>query len=106
MRCGLRGCLPGGCSLVIHEVPLTIDLIPTPVSRIDVRVGVDWMFRNQGTVDCAEQLVHIQNPSGGELIVYGKGRLRQLVFCSVVNAREVLGFVLRLISGTKSCIIS
>ncbi|KAJ9544606.1 hypothetical protein OSB04_024313 [Centaurea solstitialis] len=32
----------------------------------------------------------VRNPSGGELIVYDEGRLRQLVFCSVTNARKYL----------------
>ncbi|KAJ9542385.1 LOW QUALITY PROTEIN: hypothetical protein OSB04_028891 [Centaurea solstitialis] len=65
-------------------------LYPHPVSRIDVIVGVDGMFRNRGTVDCAEQLARIQNSSGGELIVYGEGRRRQLAFSSITKAREYL----------------
>ncbi|KAJ9552733.1 hypothetical protein OSB04_016778 [Centaurea solstitialis] len=78
------------CVIVIHGVSFIIDLIPTPMNRIDEIVGVDWMFRNRGTVDCAGQLVRIQNPSGGELIVYGKGRRKQLAFCSVAKARRRL----------------
>ncbi|KAJ9546708.1 hypothetical protein OSB04_019251 [Centaurea solstitialis] len=78
------------CVIVIHGVTFTIDLIPIPMNGIDVIAGVDWMFRNGGTVDCAGQLVRIQNPSGGELIVYGKGRRKQLAFCSVANARRWL----------------
>ncbi|KAJ9553199.1 hypothetical protein OSB04_017244 [Centaurea solstitialis] len=38
-----------GCTIVIHGVPFSIDLIPTPMNGIDVIVGVDWMFRNHGT---------------------------------------------------------
>ncbi|KAJ9564756.1 LOW QUALITY PROTEIN: hypothetical protein OSB04_000722 [Centaurea solstitialis] len=79
-----------GCTMVIHGVPFCIDLIPTPMNGIDVIVGVDWMFRNHGTVVCAEQLVRIQDPSGGELVVYGKGRRDQLAFCSVAKARRWL----------------
>ncbi|KAJ9556112.1 hypothetical protein OSB04_010726 [Centaurea solstitialis] len=75
---------------VIHGVTFTIDLIPIPMNGIDVIAGVDWMFRNGGTVDCAGQLVRIQDPSGGELIVYGKGRRKQLAFCSVAKARRWL----------------
>ncbi|KAJ9546535.1 LOW QUALITY PROTEIN: hypothetical protein OSB04_019078 [Centaurea solstitialis] len=74
------------CTIVIHGVSFSIDLIPTPMNGIDVIVGVDWMFRNHGTVVCAEQL----NPSGGELVVYGKGRRNRLAFCSVAKARRWL----------------
>ncbi|KAJ9555712.1 hypothetical protein OSB04_010326 [Centaurea solstitialis] len=79
-----------GCTIVIHGVPFCIALIPTPMNGIDVIVGVDWMFRNHGTVVCAEQLVRIQDPSGGELVVYGKGRRDRLAFCSVAKARRWL----------------
>ncbi|KAJ9538034.1 hypothetical protein OSB04_030767 [Centaurea solstitialis] len=79
-----------GCTIVIHGVPFSIDLIPTPMKGIDVIVGVDWMFRNHDTVVCAEQLVRIQDPSGGELVVYGKGRRDRLAFCSVTKARRWL----------------
>ncbi|KAJ9565973.1 hypothetical protein OSB04_001939 [Centaurea solstitialis] len=78
------------CVIVIHGVTFTIDLIPIPMNGIDVIAGVDWMFRNGGTVECAGQLVRIQDPSGGELIVYGKGRRKQLAFCSVAKARRWL----------------
>ncbi|KAJ9567181.1 LOW QUALITY PROTEIN: hypothetical protein OSB04_003147 [Centaurea solstitialis] len=55
-----------------------------------VIMGVDWMFRNRGTVDYTEQLVRIQNPSGGELVVYGEGRRKHLALCSVAKARKWL----------------
>ncbi|KAJ9564890.1 hypothetical protein OSB04_000856 [Centaurea solstitialis] len=78
------------CTIVIHGVSFSINLIPTSMNRVDVIVGVDWMFRNHDILDIAEQLVRIQNPSGGELIVYGKGRKKQLAFCSVAKAERYL----------------
>ncbi|KAJ9538895.1 LOW QUALITY PROTEIN: hypothetical protein OSB04_031628 [Centaurea solstitialis] len=66
------------CTIVIHGVSFGINLIPTSMNGVDVIVGVDWMFRNHDILDIAEQLVRIQNPSGGELIVYGEGRKKQL----------------------------
>ncbi|KAJ9546395.1 hypothetical protein OSB04_018938 [Centaurea solstitialis] len=47
-------------------------------SPLAIDIAVEEMFPNRGIVDGAEQLVRIQNPSGGELIVYGEGRRRQL----------------------------
>ena len=79
-----------GCVIEIHGVTFSIDLIPTPMNGIDVIVGVDWMFRNRATVVVAEQLVRIQDPSGGELVVYGEGRGKRLAFCSVAKARKYL----------------
>ncbi|KAJ9556417.1 hypothetical protein OSB04_011031 [Centaurea solstitialis] len=79
-----------GCVIVIHGVTFSIDLIPIPMKGIDVVVGADWMFRNRATVDCAEQLVRIRNPSGGELVMYGEGRKKRPAFCSVTKARKYL----------------
>ncbi|KAJ9539354.1 hypothetical protein OSB04_032087 [Centaurea solstitialis] len=78
------------CTIVIHGVSFSINLIPTSMNGVDVIVGVDWMFRNHGVLDIAEQLVRIQNPSGGELIVYGEGRKKRLAFCSVAKAGRYL----------------
>ncbi|KAJ9544391.1 hypothetical protein OSB04_024098 [Centaurea solstitialis] len=79
-----------GCSIDIFGVQFSINLIPIPMNGIDVVVGVDWMFQNRATTDVAGQLVRIQNPSGGELIVYGKGRRMHTSFCSVAKARKYI----------------
>ncbi|KAJ9565407.1 hypothetical protein OSB04_001373 [Centaurea solstitialis] len=46
------------------------------------------MFPNRATTDVVGQLVRIQNLSGGELIVYGKGRRMHTLFCSVAKAQK------------------
>ncbi|KAJ9545764.1 hypothetical protein OSB04_025471 [Centaurea solstitialis] len=79
-----------GCSIDIFGVRFSINLIPIPMNGVDVVVGIGWMFPNRATTDVAGQLVHIQNPSGGELIVYGKGRRVSTSFCSVAKARKYI----------------
>ncbi|KAJ9551973.1 hypothetical protein OSB04_016018 [Centaurea solstitialis] len=77
-----------GCTIDIFGVQYNINLIPVPMNGIDVVVRIDWMFLNRATTDVAGQLVWIQNPSGGELIVYGKGRRMHTLFCSVAKTRK------------------
>ncbi|KAJ9557738.1 hypothetical protein OSB04_012352 [Centaurea solstitialis] len=79
-----------GCSIDIFGVRFSIDLIPIPMNGVDVVVGIDWMFPNRATTDVAGQLVRIQNPSGGELVVYGKGRRVSTSFCSIAKARKYI----------------
>ncbi|KAJ9544814.1 hypothetical protein OSB04_024521 [Centaurea solstitialis] len=79
-----------GCSIDIFGVRFSINLIPIPMNGVDVVVGIDWMFPNRATTDVAGQLVRIQNPSGGELVVYGKGRRVSTSFCSVAKARKYM----------------
>ncbi|KAJ9547556.1 hypothetical protein OSB04_020099 [Centaurea solstitialis] len=78
------------CTIEIFGVTFKINLIPIPMNGVDVVVGVYWMFENQATVDVAEQLVRTQNSSGGELVVYGKGRKRQPSFCTIAKVRKYL----------------
>ncbi|KAJ9557267.1 LOW QUALITY PROTEIN: hypothetical protein OSB04_011881 [Centaurea solstitialis] len=75
-----------GCTIDIFG--FSINLIPVPMNGIYVVVRIDWMFPNRATTDVAGQLVQIQNPSGGELIVYCKGRRMHTLFCSVAKARK------------------
>ncbi|KAJ9538727.1 hypothetical protein OSB04_031460 [Centaurea solstitialis] len=79
-----------GCSIDIFGVRFSINLIPIPMNGVDVVVGIDWMFPNRATTDVAGQLVRIQNPSGGELVVYGKGRRVSTSFCSVAKAQKYI----------------
>ncbi|KAJ9546585.1 hypothetical protein OSB04_019128 [Centaurea solstitialis] len=78
------------CTIEIFGVMFKIILKPTPMNEVDVVVGVDWMFENRAAVVVAEQLVRIQNPIGGKLVVYGKGRKRQPSLCTVAKARKYL----------------
>ncbi|KAJ9563654.1 hypothetical protein OSB04_008814 [Centaurea solstitialis] len=53
----------------IFGVKFRIDLIPIPMREINVVVGVDWLSRNGGHIDCENERVVIRNPSGGELTI-------------------------------------
>ncbi|KAJ9562067.1 hypothetical protein OSB04_007227 [Centaurea solstitialis] len=79
-----------GCSIDIFGVRFSINLIPIPMNGVDVVVGIDWMFPNRATTDVTGQLVRIQNPSGGKLVVYGKGKRLGTQFCSVAKARKYI----------------
>ncbi|KAJ9547279.1 hypothetical protein OSB04_019822 [Centaurea solstitialis] len=79
-----------GCSIEIFGVRFSINLIPIPMNGVDVVVGIDWMFPNRATTDVAGQFVRIHNPSGGDLVVYGKGRRVSTSFCSIAKARRYI----------------
>ncbi|KAJ9556736.1 hypothetical protein OSB04_011350 [Centaurea solstitialis] len=77
-------------SIDIFGVRFSINLIPIPMNGVDVVVGIDWMFPNRATTDVAGQFVRIHNPSGGDLVVYGKGRRVSTSFCSIAKARRYI----------------
>ncbi|KAJ9548835.1 hypothetical protein OSB04_021378 [Centaurea solstitialis] len=75
-----------GCTIDIFGGAVQHQSHARPMNGINVVVEIDWMFPNRATTDVASQLVWIQNPSGGELTVYGKGRRMHTLFCSVAKA--------------------
>ncbi|KAJ9557844.1 LOW QUALITY PROTEIN: hypothetical protein OSB04_012458 [Centaurea solstitialis] len=75
-----------GCTIDIVGVQFSINLIPVPMNEIDVVVVIDGCFQIERRQML--RLVRIQNPSGGELTVYGKGRRMHTLFCSVAKARK------------------
>jgi len=79
-----------GCTLELYRVYFPIDLIPTSMRSVGVIVGIDWLSRFGGIIDCRCQQVSVQNPSGGELTIVGEGRRSGLVFCSAARARQYL----------------
>ncbi|KAJ9566564.1 hypothetical protein OSB04_002530 [Centaurea solstitialis] len=72
----------------LEGVEFKIDLIPIPMREINVVVGVDWLSRNGGHIDCEFERVVIRNPSGGELTILSERRRRPPKLCTLAKARK------------------
>ncbi|KAJ9535922.1 LOW QUALITY PROTEIN: hypothetical protein OSB04_un000910 [Centaurea solstitialis] len=72
----------------IFGVKFRIDLIPIPMREINVVVGVDWLSRNGGHIDCENERVVIRNPSGGELTIPSERRKKLPKLCTLAKARK------------------
>ncbi|KAJ9565014.1 LOW QUALITY PROTEIN: hypothetical protein OSB04_000980 [Centaurea solstitialis] len=72
----------------IFGVKFRIDLIPIPMREINVVVGVDWLSRNGGHIDCENERVVIRNPSGGELTILSERRKKLPKLCTLAKARK------------------
>ncbi|KAJ9556581.1 hypothetical protein OSB04_011195 [Centaurea solstitialis] len=72
----------------IFGVKFRIDLIPIPMREINVVVGVDWLGRNGGHIDCENERVVIRNPSGGELTILSERRKKLPKLCTLAKARK------------------
>ena len=65
-----------------------IDLIPIVMREINVIVGMDWLSRHRAHLDCENQRIVVQTPSGGELIIRGDGQKILPKVCSLAKARR------------------
>ena len=59
------------CVLRLFEDHYLVDLVPTPLRGRKVIIGMDWLSPNGAVIDCAQQLVRIRTPGGGELVIQG-----------------------------------
>ncbi|GJV74414.1 putative reverse transcriptase domain-containing protein [Tanacetum coccineum] len=64
-----------GCTLNFLNHLFNIDLMPVELGSFDIIIGMDWLSKYHGVIDCAEKIVRI--PWGNEtLIVHGEGSNR------------------------------
>ncbi|KAL7589073.1 hypothetical protein Lser_V15G37110 [Lactuca serriola] len=52
-----------GCSLNLFRERYQIDLVPIPLHKSKVIVGMDWLIPNGEMIDCGHQSVRVQTPS-------------------------------------------
>ena len=74
--------------LEIEGVRFPIDLIPIVMNEINLIVGMDWLSRQRAHIDCENQRIVVQTPSGGELTIRGDGNKRLPEVCSLAKARR------------------
>ncbi|KAJ9537987.1 hypothetical protein OSB04_030720 [Centaurea solstitialis] len=72
----------------IFGVKFKIDLILIPMREINVVVGVDWLSRNGGHIDCENERAVVRNPSGGELTIPSERRKKLPKLCTLAKARK------------------
>ena len=76
--------------LRLFEERYLVDVVPIPLRRNKVIIGMDWLSPNGAVIDCAQQLVRVRTPSGGELVIQGERPQRGPTLCSAVRARRYL----------------
>ena len=75
------------CVLRLFEECYLVDLVPIPLRGNKVIIGMDWLSPNGSVIDCAQQLVRVRTPGGGELVIQGERPHRGPALCSAARAR-------------------
>ena len=78
------------CVLRLFEECYLVDLVLIPLRGKKVIIGMDWLSPNGAVIDCAQQLVRVRAPSGGELVIQGERPQRVPSLCSTARARRYL----------------
>ncbi|GJS68763.1 putative reverse transcriptase domain-containing protein [Tanacetum coccineum] len=61
-----------GCTLVLEDVPFSIDWLPFELGSFDVIVGMDWLSKLRAEIVCHERIIRIPLPNGDVLEVHGE----------------------------------
>ena len=56
-----------GVGIVINGVDFLLDLIILRLQGLDVILGMNWLIKHQGLLDCANQTVSVTNDQGVEV---------------------------------------
>ena len=54
-----------GCTLQLFSEKYPVDLVPIPLRRNEVIMGMDWLSPNEEVIDHEQLLVRIHTLSGG-----------------------------------------
>ncbi|GJY04411.1 putative reverse transcriptase domain-containing protein [Tanacetum coccineum] len=76
-----------GCTLVLEDVPFSIDLLPFELGSFDVIVGVDWL-KLRVEIVCHERIIHIPLLNGDILEVHGERSEENLKHHASMKADE------------------
>nr|GEZ02926.1 putative reverse transcriptase domain-containing protein [Tanacetum cinerariifolium] len=56
-----------GCTLILLNQPIEINLMPIKLGSFDVVIGMDWLFKYHAKIICDEKVIHI--PINGEILI-------------------------------------
>ena len=67
-----------------------MDLVLIPLHGNKVIIGMDWLSPNGAVIDCAQQLVRVRTPGGGDLVIHGERPQCGPASCSAARARRYM----------------
>ena len=78
------------CILRLYEERYLVDLVPIPLRKNKVIIGMDWLSPNGAVIECAQHSVRFKTPSGGDQVIQGERPQHGLTLCSAARARWYL----------------
>nr|GEW85172.1 putative reverse transcriptase domain-containing protein [Tanacetum cinerariifolium] len=77
-----------GCTLVLGDVPFSIDLLTFELGSFDVIIGMDLLSKLRAEIVCHERIIRIPLPNGDVLEVHGELSKENLKHLASMKANE------------------
>ncbi|KAA0059506.1 uncharacterized protein E6C27_scaffold518G00110 [Cucumis melo var. makuwa] len=76
------------CEVLVEGISLLVDLLPLELQRLDVILGMDFLFDHYASMDCHRKEVVFRKPGFAEVVFKG---MRKAVSRSLIPALNLLG---------------
>jgi hypothetical protein len=80
-----------GVELSILDITFWTDLIVIGSKDIDIILGMDWLSKHKGQIDCARKSIHLTNDSGETIYFAPKARGARLYALNDPSTIEIIG---------------
>ncbi|TYK09349.1 RVP_2 domain-containing protein [Cucumis melo var. makuwa] len=78
------------CEVLVEGISLLVDLLPLELQRLDVILGMDFLFAHYASMDCHRKEVVFRKPGFAEVVFRGMRKVVSRSLISVLKAEKLL----------------
>ena len=78
------------CEVLVEGISLLVDLLPLELQRLDVILGMDFLFAHYASMDCHRKEVVFRKPGFAEVVFRGMRKAVSRSLISVLKAEKLL----------------
>ena len=78
------------CEVLVEGINMLVDLIPLELQRLDVILGMDFLFTHYASMDCHRKEVVFRKPGFAEVVFRGMRKVVPRSLISVLKAEKLL----------------
>ncbi|TYK00841.1 DNA/RNA polymerases superfamily protein [Cucumis melo var. makuwa] len=78
------------CKILVEGISLLVDLLPLELQRLDVILGMDFLFAHYASMDCHRKEVVFRKPGFAEVVFRGMRKVVSRSLISILKAEKLL----------------
>ncbi|KAA0032756.1 putative Gag-pol protein [Cucumis melo var. makuwa] len=78
------------CEVLVEGISLLVDLLPLELQRLDVILGMNFLFAHYASMDCHRKEVVLRKPGFAEVVFRGMRKVVSRSLISVLKAEKLL----------------
>ncbi|KAL0544896.1 hypothetical protein IC582_020026 [Cucumis melo] len=78
------------CEVLVEDISMLVNLIPLELQKLDVILGMDFLFAHYASMDCHSKEVVLRKPGFAEVVFRGMRKVVPRSLISVLKAEKLL----------------